>query len=97
MNNYFIAGLFVLVGLIITGVFALSLPLARQLARYLDHRMRSNGGDALGADEIRKLQATVEALRSDVQSIADRQAFVENLLESRSSVPPALPVSNEKS
>ena len=97
MNNYFIAGLFVLVGLIITGVFALSLPLARQLARYLDHRMRNNDAEALASDEIRKLQATIESLRRDVQSLADRQAFVENLLESKSTAPPALPVPDKKS
>jgi hypothetical protein len=72
--------IFTVVMVTIVGGFILLLPLTRQLGRLL--RSRIQQGDMGARDrEIEGLRTAVEALRDEVERLADRQDFTERLLE----------------
>jgi hypothetical protein len=82
---------FVLVSIVITGGFALLLPLAKTLAKYLEFRMHERPGVSAGTDELREVRRVIEELRAEVRQVSDRQVFVEKLLESQNNETPRLP------
>lgn len=74
---------FFLLAIVLTGTFVLLIPLSRQAARFLDFRMAQKSQQLAPeiADELQRLRAAVESLDDKVRSVADRQEFVEKLLE----------------
>jgi hypothetical protein len=86
-----IGGIFIILT-ILTGAFALLLPLSRQLARFLEYRMRDKTAPPAALEgEVRELRALVETLAQKLDTVNDRQEFLEKVLESRSSEPLKLP------
>jgi hypothetical protein len=80
--------IFFLLALIIIGGFVLVFPLSRQLAKFLELRMKDKAGISEGAVlEVRQLRAVVEGLEGKLQSVADRQEFLEKVLEARDTNP----------
>lgn len=79
---------FILVMIVVTGGFALLLPLAKTLAKYLEFRMHPEVG--AGAEELREVRRIVEELREEVRQVSDRQVFVEKLLEAQTTESPKL-------
>ena len=87
-----LAGGIFIVLTILTGAFALLLPLSRQLARFLEFRMRDKAAASPNLEgEVRELRALVEGLEHKLHSVSDRQEFLEKVLESRGSDPLKLP------
>jgi hypothetical protein len=85
---------FFLIAIILTGGFVLLMPLSRQLAKYLEYRMKDNPGLPPATDEeIRQLRSAIESMQRELRGVSDRQAFVEKLLENRSSETNKLPLS----
>jgi hypothetical protein len=74
---------FFLIAIILTGTFVLLIPLSRQLAKFLEFRMAQKSQQLPPeiADELVRLRASVESLDEKVRSVADRQEFMEKLLE----------------
>lgn len=85
-----IGGIFIVLT-ILTGAFALLLPLSRQLARFLEFRMRDKAGSPNLEGEVRELRALVEGLEHKLHAVSDRQEFLEKVLESRDPDPLKLP------
>lgn len=86
-----IGGIFIVLT-ILTGAFALLLPLSRQLARFLEFRMRDKAAASPNLEgEVRELRALVEGLDQKLHSVSDRQEFLEKVLESRDPDPLKLP------
>jgi hypothetical protein len=83
---------FFLLAIILTGAFVLMIPLSRQLARFLEFRMREKN-EIPGAAEtdVRELRALVQKLDDKLASVSDRQEFLEKVLENRGSDPLKLP------
>ena len=83
--------LFFLVMTMLIGGMFLFIPLAKRLGMFLEHKLqdKSRVPDA-ALQEIKRLSASVEALQLQVRSLADRQEFVENILDSRRSRPTLL-------
>jgi hypothetical protein len=68
---------------LIIGGFILLFPLSRRLGQLMELRLNERSGTELPAsDEIAEIRDLVEGLRSEVASLAERQAFTERLLES---------------
>jgi hypothetical protein len=77
---------FFLIAIILTGGFVLLMPLSRQLAKYLEYRMKDTPGVAPPTnDEIKQLRSAIESMQHELRQVSDRQRFVERLLENRTS------------
>jgi hypothetical protein len=77
---------FFLVVIVTIGGFVLLMPLSRQLAKFLEFRMRENSGTSQGMEtELRQVRVIVEALEEKLLRVSDRQEFVEKILEARES------------
>lgn len=83
MDPVILAGMvFSLLVLLMVGGFILMFPLTRRLARLLEDRLTEKNR-AVDSEQIADLRATIDALESKVQTLADRQEFVDSLLERR--------------
>jgi hypothetical protein len=84
---------FFLLAIILTGGFVLLIPLSRQLARFLDYRLqeKTGAGSSKIEGELRQLRTLVEGIEKRLQTVSDRQDFVEKVLESRETDPLKLP------
>ena len=76
---------FFLIAIVLTGSFALLLPISRQLAKFLEFRSRDKVGPSNVEAEMRDLRATVENLERQLSSLIDRQELVEKVLDARES------------
>ena len=86
-----VGGIFIILTLL-TGAFALLLPLSRQLARFLEFRMRDKAAPVSNLEgEVRELRALVEGLELKLNSINDRQEFLEKVMDGRATDPLKLP------
>jgi hypothetical protein len=79
-----IAGMiFSLLVVLVIGGFILLYPLSRKLGQVLEARLEERrAGRALPMEDVESLRAAVETLREEVGAVAERQRFVERLLES---------------
>ena len=85
-------GGFFLIAIVLTGSFALLLPISRQLARFLELRSRDKLGAGSNVEtEVRELRSAVANLERQLSSVLDRQEFVEKVLDARETNPPKLP------
>jgi hypothetical protein len=83
---------FFLLAIILTGTFVLMIPLSRQLAKFLEFRMREKTGNVSALDtDLRDLRALIERLDDKLSSVADRQEFLEKVLDERGADPLKLP------
>ena len=83
---------FVLLTMGLVGGIVLLMPLSRQVAKYLEFRMKEPTVVGGGADsELRQMRAIVESLQDELHRVSDRQAFLEEMLESRTTDAPKLP------
>lgn len=87
-----LAAIFVLLVIMLLGGIVLLFPLSRQLARYLESRLKAGASapESLEA-ELRELRLLVEGLDDRLRGVAARQEFVEKVLESRATDPLELP------
>jgi hypothetical protein len=86
MDPNAIAGMiFTLVLALMVGGFVLLFPLSRQLGRYLESKLDKNPKltSGLTPADVESLRATLKALQSDVERVADRQDFMEQLLSKK--------------
>ena len=86
MDPNAIAGMiFTLVLALMVGGFILLFPLSRQLGRYLESKLDKNPKltSGLSPADLESLRATLTSVQSDVQRIADRQDFMEQLLSKK--------------
>ena len=75
---------FFLVVIVTIGGFVLLMPLSRQVAKFLEFRMRQSTGRVDGMDDdVRQLRVLVEALEEKLLRVSDRQEFVEQILDAR--------------
>ncbi len=82
MDPVILAGMiFSLVVLLLVGGFTLLFPLTRRLAAVLEKRYLADGAEGANAEEVAALRRAVQALRGEVEQIAERQDFTEKLLE----------------
>ena len=73
---------FVLIMVAMIGGFILLIPLSRRLGHVLDVWLHDRKGvDA--SEELAQLRRTVQALEAEVASLAERQQFTDELLQSR--------------
>ena len=83
MEPMALAGMaFVLVLVAMIGGFILLIPLSRRLAQMIDAwvRERRNVDES---EELAQLRRTVQTLEAEVNAIAERQQFTEQLLQNR--------------
>lgn len=84
MDPEVIAGmLFTLIILAMIGGFILLLPITRRLGAILEQRLNSRATTDIAPAEARQLEATIQALRADLEQLSERQAFTEALLSER--------------
>ncbi len=78
-----IAGMiFSLLMVLVIGGFILLIPISRRLGKFLEIRIDERmQWDTLPKDAFNELMDVVEELQSEVGRLADRQRFVERLLE----------------
>ncbi|HUE97596.1 MAG TPA: hypothetical protein VMN39_13125 [Longimicrobiaceae bacterium] len=62
--------------------FILLLPITRRLGALMEQRLQEKG-TSFSPAEVSQLRAAVDALRSDLERLSERQAFTEVLLEER--------------
>lgn len=75
-----IAGMiFSLLTIMMIGGFILLFPITRRLGAYLEQRLDQGKRGADGA-ELRQLRASLAALQSEVERLAERQEFTDSLL-----------------
>jgi hypothetical protein len=84
------AMLFTLIILAMIGGFILLLPITRRLGAILEQRLNGRAAADIAPAEARQLEATIQALRADLEQLSERQAFTEALLSERQ--PRLLPV-----
>lgn len=76
--------LFALIVLAMIGGFILLIPISRRLGAvlelWLDERGKAN---QIGPAEFGRIREEVATLRDEMEALADRQGFVEKLLEER--------------
>lgn len=72
---------FALLALMLGGTFVLLFPIARRLGALLDQRLQSRPVQRPTPAEVATLRDAVRELRQEVGSLAERQGFVESLLE----------------
>jgi len=95
MDPEVIAGmLFTLIILAMVGGFILLLPITRRLGAILEQRLNGRAAADIAPAEARQLEATIHALRADLEQLAERQAFTEALLSERQ--PRFLPVDESR-
>jgi len=81
MNPEALAGmLFTIVVLAMIGGFILVLPITRRLGAFLEYRM-SERTKALESEERERFLRAIESLRDDVARLAERQDWMERLLQ----------------
>ncbi|MGH7553316.1 MAG: hypothetical protein ACREMQ_09875 [Longimicrobiales bacterium] len=90
MNPIIIVGIIantilLLGGLVIGGV--LLLPIVRRLANHLERTLiERHQAPQLQNQELRRLAEDVQMMRAELARVAERQEFVETLLEKRESI-----------
>ena len=90
-----IAGMiFTLVLALLIGGFILLYPLSKRLGLFLESKLEKSSrfSPGLTAADVEALRATLTTLQADMQRIADRQDFMEQLLRSKQE-PVSLPAS----
>jgi hypothetical protein len=86
---------FFLIAIILTGTFVLLIPVSRQLAKFMEFRMRDKTAVPANLEaELRELRALVDAHDLKLHSLNDRQEFIEKVLDARSQDPLQLPRSH---
>jgi hypothetical protein len=81
MDPMALAGMiFTLITLVLIGGFILLFPLTRQLGKVLEQRLEDKRPPALDRADVARLREALESLERQVQSLTDRQEFVEGLL-----------------
>ena len=80
-----IAGMiFVLLVILISGMFKLLQPLAVRIGAPEDPRLEERAAELLAAaEEVAELRQAVEGLQSEVARLSEQQQFTERLLEAR--------------
>ena len=73
--------IFVLIMCAMVGAFILLIPLSRRLGALLDAWLQDKRAEAPG--EIAELRRTIQVLEAEVQALAERQQFTDQLLEAR--------------
>lgn len=68
---------------IIVGGFILLFPLSRRLAALLEQRVRERSQGS-AAERLEPLREALHALQAEVERLAERQEFMERVLEQRS-------------
>lgn len=83
MDPMGLAGMvFTLILFLMIGGFILLYPLSRQLGRLLEQRLDEKRSPALDRGDVARLREALESLERQVQSLQDRQEFVEGMLRS---------------
>lgn len=76
--------IFVLLVILMSGMFKLLQPLAARFGSPEDPRLEDRTeGSLAGAEEIAELRQAVEDLHSEVARLSEKQQFTERLLEAR--------------
>ena len=84
MDPEVIAGmLFTVVLVAMVGGFILLFPITRRLGAILEQRLNGRAAPEIAPAEIRQLEASIHALRADLEQISERQTFTEELLSER--------------
>ncbi len=74
--------LFVLIVVAMVGGFILLAPLFRRLGAVLEHWLNERGkANQIGPGEFGRIREEVATLRDEMEALANRQDFVEKLLE----------------
>ncbi len=81
--NAFIGMVFTLILVLLIGGFIVLWPLTRRLGVLLEQRLSGKQvPDAVTQQQLADLQDTIAGMQAELERIADRQDFVDNLLAS---------------
>lgn len=78
--------LFSLIVLAMVGGFILLFPITRRLGAILEQRLNEKRPTSISSNQVRELEAAIQALRTDVDHLVERQEFAESLLQERNSL-----------